>query len=257
MTPHPRTPGMPCWASLMVHDLEATQDFYSALFGWEFRPGPQQLGPYVRALLDDREVAGIGVLATDRHLRLAWTTYLATDDADATADRVRYCGGTVAVGPLDAEDAGRLAVCSDTAGAVFGIWQAGRHEGAQRHGTPGSTVWNDLLTAETPAAAAAKFYENVFGYAARETGPDQITLEVEGHPVAAICGGDGHETPHWMTYFGAADVDAAAKLVIELGGRVRRGPYDGDYGRAVEVADPEGAVFTMIAAGTDTETTTG
>lgn len=50
-------PGTPCWVSLMVHGLAATQDFYGALFGWEFQPGPQQLGPYVRALLNGREVA--------------------------------------------------------------------------------------------------------------------------------------------------------------------------------------------------------
>ena len=39
----------------MVHGLTATQDFYGSLFGWEFQPGPQQLGPYSRALLDGYE----------------------------------------------------------------------------------------------------------------------------------------------------------------------------------------------------------
>jgi len=64
-------PGTPCWVSLMVHGLAATQDFYGALFGWEFQPGPQQLGPYARALLDGYEVAGIGQLPPDRHLPIA------------------------------------------------------------------------------------------------------------------------------------------------------------------------------------------
>ncbi|MGW1927387.1 VOC family protein, partial [Streptomyces massasporeus] len=62
-----RTPGTPCWVSLMVHGLDATQEFYHALFDWEFEPGPQHLGPYVRALLDGKEVAGIGQLPPDRH----------------------------------------------------------------------------------------------------------------------------------------------------------------------------------------------
>lgn len=55
-------PGTPCWVSLMAHGLTATQEFYGQLFGWDFRPGPEQLGPYVRALLDGQEVAGIGQL---------------------------------------------------------------------------------------------------------------------------------------------------------------------------------------------------
>ena len=91
-----RTPGAPCWVSLMAHGLAATQEFYGGLFGWEFRPGPSISGPYVRAVLDGREVAGIGELAPGRHLPVAWTTYLATDDADATrrADpRLRRHGG--------------------------------------------------------------------------------------------------------------------------------------------------------------------
>lgn len=101
-----RTPGAPCWVSLIVHGLTTTQDFYGRLFGWEFRPGPEELGPYVRALLRGKEVAGIGQLPPDRHLPIAWTTYLATTDADATAEAIRSCGGTVAVGPIDAGRAG-------------------------------------------------------------------------------------------------------------------------------------------------------
>lgn len=100
-----RTPGTPCWVSLIVHGLSTTQKFYAGLFGWEFGPGPQQLGPYVRALIDGKEVAGIGQLPPERHLPVAWTTYLATDDADVTAETIRSCGGTVAVGPLDAGEA--------------------------------------------------------------------------------------------------------------------------------------------------------
>lgn len=124
-----RTPGTPCWASLMVHGLGTTEEFYADLFGWEYEPGPEQLGPYVRAVLDGREVAGIGEMPPDRQLPVAWTTYLATDDADATAESIRSCGGTVAVGPLDAGVAGRVAICSDPLGAIFGLWQAASHLG--------------------------------------------------------------------------------------------------------------------------------
>ncbi|MEV0478794.1 VOC family protein, partial [Streptomyces prunicolor] len=111
-----RTQGAPCWVSLMVHGMATTQEFYGELFGWEFQPGPQQLGPYARALLDGQEVAGIGQLPPDRHLPIAWTPYLASDDVDQTAETVRMCGGTVGVGPLDAAEAGRLAIGSDPAG---------------------------------------------------------------------------------------------------------------------------------------------
>ncbi|MGA5873554.1 VOC family protein [Streptomyces cinereoruber] len=245
-----RPPGTPCWVSLMVHGLDATQEFYRALFGWEFVPGPEQLGPYVRALLGGKEVAGIGRMPADRHLRIAWTPYLATEDADETAEGVRGCGGTVAVGPLDAGEAGRMAICSDPTGAVFGIWQAEEHHGTATAGPPGTPVWNELLTYET---SIGKFYRTVFGFElepADPPGDDYATLFVDGTPVASLHGvGDAlprDRGPHWMTYFEVADVDAAARLVVELGGRVLSPPRDGTAGRLALVADPEGAVFTLV-----------
>ncbi|MEW2070095.1 VOC family protein [Streptomyces sp. NPDC007346] len=246
-----RTPGTPCWVSLIVHGLTATQEFYGALFGWEFRPGPDQLGPYVRGLLDGKEVAGIGQLPPDRHLPIAWTTYLATDDADLTAEAIRSCGGTVAVGPLDAGEAGRLVIASDPGGAVFGAWQGSEHIGTMTAGVPGTPVWNELVTRET--SMVAKFYQTVFGYeteAAVSADLDHRTLHLEGRPVAALHGvGQSlprDRGPHWMTYFEVADVDGSAARVVELGGHVLRPPHEGASGRLATVADPEGAVFTVV-----------
>ncbi|MFC9248286.1 VOC family protein [Streptomyces sp. NPDC057136] len=246
-----RTPGTPCWVSLMVHGLTATQEFYAALFGWEFRPGPDQLGPYVRALLDGKEVAGLGQLAPDRHLPIAWTTYFATDDADLTAETIRSCGGTVAVGPLDAGEAGRLVIASDPSGAVFGLWQAAAHLGTALAGAPGTPVWNELVTRET--TTVAKFYQAVFGFeteAVVSADFDYQTLHVDGRPVASMHG-VGHALPrdrgpHWMTHFEVADSDEAAARVVELGGHVLQPPRDGTTGRLATVSDPEGAVFTIV-----------
>ncbi|NJQ01977.1 VOC family protein [Streptomyces zingiberis] len=242
----PRTPGVPCWVSLMAHNLAATQEFYGALFGWDFAPAPRQLGPYVRARLDGREVAGIGELS-GRRLPAAWTTYLATDDADATAELIRACGGTVAVGPLDAGGASRVAIASDPFGAVFGIWQGLDLAGAQTAGEPGTQAWNELQEQDV---AAAKFYEAVFGYEARSDEPEKVTLHLDGRPVATVR--EHGDTPvrglgpRWVTYFESADPDAGAARVAELGGRVLAAPHEQPYGRVATVADPEGAVFNLL-----------
>jgi hypothetical protein len=206
----------------------------------------------VRAVLRGYEVAGIGQLPPDRHLPIAWTPYLGSDDVDATAEQVRSCGGTVGVGPLDAANAGRLAIASDPTGAVFGIWQAAEHLGTGLTGVPGTPVWNELLTYDT--ASVAKFYQTVFGY---EEEPvvsadfDYVTLHSEGRPVAGIHG-VGHALPrdrgpHWMTYFQVTDVDETAERVTELGGHVVRPACSTALGHMVTVADPEGATFSVVS----------
>ncbi|MFJ7424136.1 VOC family protein [Streptomyces uncialis] len=249
-----RAPGTPCWVSLMAHGMTATQEFYQALFGWEFRPGPEQLGPYVRALLDGQEVAGIGQLPGGARLQVAWTPYLASDRVDRTADTVRVCGGTVAVGPLDAADAGRLAIASDPAGAVFGIWQGAAHLGAAVSGVPGAPVWNELITRDTRSVAT--FYRYVFGYTEERAptagGVDRLDLLLGGKPVATVTGVGTlprDRGAHWLTSFGVTDIDASVGLVTRLGGRVVHPPAASDQGRAATVADPEGAVFALVELG--------
>ncbi|GAA2625733.1 VOC family protein [Streptomyces axinellae] len=247
------TPGAPAWASLMAHGLDAGKEFYQELFGWEFHDGPQQLGPYVRAVAHGHEVAGLGRKADGRQLPVAWLPYMATADADETAARVREYGGTVAVGPLDAETAGRMAIASDPHGAVFGVWQDAHYPGLGTApvGTLGAPVWFELVTRET--TTVVKFYQSVFGYEARAVeGPgfDYLTLYTDGVPVAGIQGvGDAlprDRGPHWRTYFAVDDPDAAALRARELGGQVVRGPSDSPYGRVAAVSDLEGAHFSVI-----------
>ncbi|GAA0481430.1 VOC family protein [Streptomyces sp. NPDC046215] len=249
------TPGTPCWTSLLAHDLESIKDFYSGLFGWSYySPGPRQLGPYVRATLDGRDVAGLGELSPGQELPTAWTTYLASDDADGTAEWIRCSGGTVGVGPLTAGDAGRLVLASDPTGAPFGVWQGRKLVGPQLTGVPGTPVWHELVTRR--AEAVVRFYQALFGYEAKpgdpaaSTGTDYLTLRLDGRPVAALRGVGaglprGHG-PHWMTHFEVADTPAAVRRVLELGGQVLAPPHEEPAGQVARVMDPEGAVFSLV-----------
>lgn len=245
-------PGTPCWASLMVHDLAAGQKFYSELFGWEFRDAPRQGGPFVRAHFGDVAVAGLGEITRGQAASVAWLPYLATDDADATCSAIRECGGTVAVGPLDSGEDGRLAIASDPSGAAFGIWQAGRHSGTEPDGRPGTTVWDELVTRN--ARAVVPFYRSVFGFETERldtySGNEYQGLLLDGKLVGGIRGvGDSlpHERgPHWTTYFAVTDTDDACRRVTELGGGVLHEPRTSPYGRLAHVVDSEGAPFAVI-----------
>ncbi|WP_225847352.1 VOC family protein [Streptomyces sp. HPF1205] len=247
-----RLPGTPCWATLMVHRADQARSFYGALFGWEFEHDPGRRGAYTSALLDGRRVAAIGDGPAEPLRPVAWTTMFASDDVDGTAELVRACGGTVAVGPLNAEGEGRLAIAADPSGAVFGIRQGERSARAEPTGGPGSVAWSELRTWESPLVA--KFYQVVFGSGAEPSAgeePDRVVLTVGGRAVAGVHG-LGSRLPrdrgaHWTTFFETVDVDETVHRAAGLGGRVVDPPYDSPCGRAATLVGPEGAAFALLA----------
>lgn len=267
--PSRQLPGTPCWASLLVRDLGRSQEFYHELFGWEFYSGPDQPGPYVRALADGHEVSGLGEIVPGRSLNVAWLPYMACSDADETAGLIRERGGTVAVGPLDADSAGRMAIAADTSGASFGVWQPAPQPDSLNPApaeVPGAPVWYELITRDSTVAGA--FYPAVFGYESTSAdgqadggqenegngtgGPhDYLTLHVDGTPVAGIRGVGRalprDRGPYWKTYFAVADTDATARRILELGGSIVHLPTDTPHGRVATAADPEGAEFSVTA----------
>lgn len=220
--PSRRAPGTPCWASLMAQHADRAQEFYGALLGWEFVPGPQQLGRYVLAEYDGQRIAAIGEGAAEPNRPVSWTTMLAVDDVDHAADLVREYGGTVGIGPLDAGDDGRLAIAIDPSGAVFGIWQGGGQPGADLTGVSGTVAWNELLTRES--SVVTKFYQAVFGFGTEpsEGGEaDRVLLTVGGRPMAGIHGVGRNLSrehgAHWITYFEVGDTVEVTARARELG----------------------------------------
>lgn len=77
--------GTPSWIDLGSPDIEASASFYSTLFGWEVAEAHPDAGGYRIAHLNGRSVAGIG---PQQGPVCVWTSYFATDDADATATAI-------------------------------------------------------------------------------------------------------------------------------------------------------------------------
>lgn len=255
-------PGVPCWTDQSSNDPDAAFAFYRELYGWE---GADQMPPesgarYFMCRLGGRDVAGIGSQPeSSAGAPPTWNTYVAVDDADAAAERAAGAGGGVLMQPFDVFDAGRMAVLRDPGGAVVFVWQAIRHGGSLRVNEPGAMTWNELITRDVDGAK--RFYAEVFGWRALElTFGDTRYLtwhlagEGEPDPRTAIGGllpmeGDQWPAdlpPHWMVYFGAADTDATAARVQELGGDVTVEPFDTPAGRIAVVRDPVGATFSVI-----------
>ena len=247
--------GTPCWVDVTSTDLDAALAFYEGLFGWESERTTQpEAGGYTMFSLRDKYVAAASP-PQQEGIPSHWTTYLASDDVDDTAAKIREAGGTVFMDPFDVFDSGRMTVAQDPTGATFGVWQAKEHIGAQLANEPGTLIWNQCQTPDP--VRAAEFYQAVFGYEVdeiqlNETDTPFRVLKVGGRgvagvrePVSQTSGGP----PHWSTVFAVADADATVARARELGGDVLMEPLDlPNIGRIAVISDPTGAVFQVMAS---------
>jgi predicted enzyme related to lactoylglutathione lyase len=245
--------GTPSWVDLSSPDLDASASFYGEMFGWEAvaSEGPvEETGGYRMFTNGGVEVAGLGPAQPGQPP--AWTTYIAVDDLDAVKSRVEAAGGTTVMDALQVMDAGTMAIFSDGEGAVFAVWQAGRHRGAQLVNGVGALTMNELRTRDLDGAA--RFYGEVFGWEVQpiEQGGQVVYASVKlgGRLVAGMLP-MGEAFPaqmpsHWIPYFGVADVDAAARKARDLGGETLSEPITVPQGRFVALADPQRAAFMVL-----------
>jgi uncharacterized protein len=250
-TPWPA--GTPCWVDVSVDDVPKAIVFYQGLFGWDIHAGGPEVGGYAIARRQDRIVAGIGPKPGPPGTPSAWTTYLATDDADVTAEQIKVAGGQVVHGPVDVMEEGRMAVAVDTTGAAFGLWQGGKTTGIGLANEIGSLSWNEQFSWDFDAGKS--FYRAVFGYQYQDVsweGFRYAMLMVDGHEVGGIgqyvAGTAAGAPAAWRTYFAVESTDAAVATAVGLGGSVVHEIRDSPYGRIGVVADNQGAVFSLITS---------
>ena len=265
-------PGVPCWIDTSQPDPEAAVDFYSGLFGWEcvdvMPPGAP--GRYFIGRLQGGDVAALGSIPEGAPPVATWDTYVSVENADETASKVREAGGAVVKEPFDVMDAGRMAVFTDSEGAAFCVWQAGRHKGARVVNVPGALNFNGLHTRDVEGAKS--FYGSVFGWETLQLdgGAEMWTMPGYGDDlerddpdirkrVAEVGGPTGFEDvvasinpiaedqpdvpAHWSVTFGVDDADATARTATELGGKVVIPPFDAPWVRMTVITDPQGATF--------------
>jgi predicted enzyme related to lactoylglutathione lyase len=119
---------------------------------------------------------------------------------------------------------------------------------------PGKIIWADLVTPDM--AAAQRFYSGMFGWTFQTVhakGVEYAVASLGTQPVAGILQKplpqDERRQPAWLTFIAVHDVDAAERSALDHGAKSVSKPksYPG-RGREAVLADPDGAVFAVLAS---------
>jgi hypothetical protein len=127
-------------------------------------------------------------------------------------------------------------------------------EPASQEHHPGKVIFVELVTPDL--AAAKQFYAGLFGWTFRDAQDGAIkyaTALLNGQPVAGLLERDipagEHRQPAWLSFISARDIDATTAAASQHGAKVLFEPHDfPDRGREAVFADPQGAIFAVLAS---------
>ncbi len=240
------------WIDLQSHDVEQAKKFYGDLFGWsaEDQPLPQG-GAYTMFKLNDLDVAGGNIISPDLKDHPAfWSSYISTEDMDATVAAAEENGAKFMVKSMDVLDAGVMSVMQTPTGEFVSIWFAKGHIGSQLVNIPNTLIWNELMSHDVERSV--DFYTKTFGWTVDKMDIGGMDYYVFMNGTRAAAGMMAHPVPEgqpaWIANFNCDDLDKAIEQITKNGGKIANGPAESSMGKFATVVDPDGAYFTIIQA---------
>jgi predicted enzyme related to lactoylglutathione lyase len=243
-------PGEVVFADLVTADVDAAAAFYTSVFGWQLRRSAD--AGYIEFLHDGAVIGAVAEFRDDVERGGArWLPSISVRDVDRAVTRVERAGGSILHAPEDLPARGRLAVVSDTQGAMFMLLRASGGDPPRSARSADTWGWAELWTQDV--ARAVGFYEAVFGYRAlRSSGRGEgtpVLLTSDGEVRATIVGlSGGRVKPNWLPYVPVVDARDTLARVAASGGAVllTSEDVDNDSGTfAAIIAGPTGGVFAI------------
>jgi uncharacterized protein len=238
-----------CWVNILTPQPPEAMEFFGKVLGWTFYEMP----PYGHGVrVGGRDIGGLFDLNGQNcppGLPPVIGVMVKVDNADATVETIRALGGK-ADAAFDIADHGRMAVCHDPNGAAFDLWEPKTQPGTDADSSlPGAPSWSESLT--TDVAKATEFYTSLFGWTAEVKhmpGADYTVFRHGGVDIAGMMAVPHPDVPpHWGTYFTVNNVDEAATMAKELGGKLFIPPMDiPGIGRFCGILSPQGVRFSAI-----------
>jgi predicted enzyme related to lactoylglutathione lyase len=233
------------WHEQVSDDPKQAEAFYTKLFGWgteAFNAGEMD---YTMISSGGKTHGGFAT-AMEGAPPPHWLSHIGVENVDETIEKAKRAGGSVAAGPFDMPEVGRMVILKDPQGAFVSAYQShGTSEGVAE----GVFVWDELGT--TDADGAQRFYEEVFDWTTADQGAEYGGYRIFHRGETQVGGLMANQNPSmpamWTPYVGVEDPDATCKKAKELGANVIVEPMDiPNIGRFAIVQDPQGAVFGII-----------
>jgi predicted enzyme related to lactoylglutathione lyase len=116
------------WFEIPTQNLERARAFYNQLFGWNIDPFPG-MQDYWHIDTGGADATPDGALMARKHPAQSITNYVSVDSVNESVTKIQLLGGKVCMGKTAVPQMGYFAICEDTEGNTFAVWE--RNENAK------------------------------------------------------------------------------------------------------------------------------
>ncbi|CUQ66509.1 VOC family protein [Candidatus Nitrospira inopinata] len=111
------------WFEIPADDIERAKKFYGSLFGWTFDKIPSPIYDYWHIDTGGADASPDGGLMPRMHPQQPITNYVSVPSVSDAIAKVGQLGGTICKSKTAVPGMGYFAICSDTEGNSFALWE--------------------------------------------------------------------------------------------------------------------------------------
>jgi predicted enzyme related to lactoylglutathione lyase len=111
-----------CWFEIPADDPERAKKFYGSLFGWNIKLFPG-MADYWHIDTGGADETPDGGLMTRKHPQQPITNYVSVASVTKAMAKVEKLGGTICKSKTAVPQMGYFAICRDTEGNEFALWE--------------------------------------------------------------------------------------------------------------------------------------
>ena len=116
-------PASICWFEVPADDLGRAKKFYSSLFGWKFAKLPAAVQDYWHIDTGGKDASPDGGMMPRMHPHQPITNYVSVPSVSKASAKVETLGGTLCKPKTAVPGMGYFAICLDTEGNTFALWE--------------------------------------------------------------------------------------------------------------------------------------
>lgn len=111
------------WFEVPADDLDRAQNFYKSMFGWTFNKLPAAINDYWHIDTGGKDASPDGGMMPRMHPQQPITNYVSVPSVSKASAKVKKLGGTVCKTKTAVPSMGYFAICLDTEGNTFALWE--------------------------------------------------------------------------------------------------------------------------------------